>query len=199
MSSLPLFDPISLLNIHLPPRRGKLPLFWPHLLPITFSLKRVNCIEFSNENALLSQQGVHQVQNYNVLYYIKSFKAIQSKIYLITFKIGVGIWMLMDEINVTVWLCAKSPSFPRCKEGDLPLLNFSNLTCMLLSSKSSMGYYYVICWYICAVFCHTEQPFIKFLKILEFSISEIINSAFFDKNNKISQKMTVLAQKDTIW
>ena len=29
------------------------------------------------------------------------------------------------------WLRAKSPSFARCKEGDLPLLNFSNLTCML--------------------------------------------------------------------
>ena len=50
---LPLFDPISLLNIHLPPRSGNLPLFGPHLLPMIFSLKRRNCIEFSNENALL--------------------------------------------------------------------------------------------------------------------------------------------------
>ena len=38
--------------------------------------------------------------------------------------------MLMDEINVAVWLHAKSPSFSRSKEGDLPLLNLSNLTCM---------------------------------------------------------------------
>ena len=36
---LPLFDPISLLNIHLPPRIGNLPLFEPHFLPIIFSLK----------------------------------------------------------------------------------------------------------------------------------------------------------------
>ena len=52
---LPLFDPISLLNIHLPPKSGNLPLFEPHFLPIIFSLKRMNCIEFCNENALLSQ------------------------------------------------------------------------------------------------------------------------------------------------
>ena len=38
--------------------------------------------------------------------------------------------MLMDEINVTEWFRAKSPSFARYKEGDLPLLNFSSLTCM---------------------------------------------------------------------
>ena len=68
MSSLPLggrfplFYPISLLNIHLPPKRGKLPLFGP----VIFSLKRRNCIEFSNENAFLSQQSVHKVQKYNV-------------------------------------------------------------------------------------------------------------------------------------
>ena len=59
---LPLFDPISLLNIHLPPKNGNLPLFEPHFLPIIFSLKRVNCIEFCNENALLSQQSIHKVQ-----------------------------------------------------------------------------------------------------------------------------------------
>ena len=38
--------------------------------------------------------------------------------------------MLMDKINVAEWFRAKSPSLARCKEGDLPLLNFSNLTCM---------------------------------------------------------------------
>ena len=43
---LPLFYPISLLNIHLPPRSGNLPLFEPHFLPIIKSLKRVNFIEF---------------------------------------------------------------------------------------------------------------------------------------------------------
>ena len=36
---LPLFDPISLLSIHLPPRNGNLPLFEPHFLPIIYSLK----------------------------------------------------------------------------------------------------------------------------------------------------------------
>ena len=38
--------------------------------------------------------------------------------------------MLMEEINVAEWFPVKSPSLERCKEGDLPLLNFSNLTCM---------------------------------------------------------------------
>ena len=38
--------------------------------------------------------------------------------------------MLIDKINVAEWFRAKSPSLARCKEGDLPLLNFSNLTCM---------------------------------------------------------------------
>ena len=37
-----------------------------------------------------------------------------------------------DEINVVEWFRVKSPSFAICKEGDLPLLNFSNLTCMHL-------------------------------------------------------------------
>ena len=39
--------------------------------------------------------------------------------------------MLIDEINVAKWFRVKSPSFKRCKQGDLPLLNFSNLTCMV--------------------------------------------------------------------
>ena len=38
--------------------------------------------------------------------------------------------MLIDEIKVAKWFRVKSPSFARCKEGELPLLNFSNLTCM---------------------------------------------------------------------
>ena len=40
--------------------------------------------------------------------------------------------MLMDKINVAEWFRAKSPSLAKCKEGDLPLLNFLNLTCMHL-------------------------------------------------------------------
>ena len=43
--------------------------------------------------------------------------------------------MLMDRINVAEWFYAKSPSFARCKEGDLHLLNFSNLTCMYLQKN----------------------------------------------------------------
>ena len=38
--------------------------------------------------------------------------------------------MLIDKINGVKWVRAKSPSLERCKEGDIPLLNFSNLTCM---------------------------------------------------------------------
>ena len=39
---------------------------------------------------------------------------------------------MIDEINVAEWFRVKSPSSARCKEGDLPLLNFSNLTCMIM-------------------------------------------------------------------
>ena len=38
--------------------------------------------------------------------------------------------MLMDKINVVELFHVKSSSLVRCKEGDVPLLNFSNLTCM---------------------------------------------------------------------
>ena len=64
--NLPLFEPISLLNIHLPLRSGNLPLFEPHFLPIIFILKRVNFIKFCNENALLGQQSIHKY-NYKML------------------------------------------------------------------------------------------------------------------------------------
>ena len=40
----------------------------------------------------------------------------------------------MDEINVGEWFHANYPSFPRRKEGDLSLLNFSNLTCIPANS-----------------------------------------------------------------
>ena len=39
--------------------------------------------------------------------------------------------MLIDEMYVAEWFNVKSPSLVRYKEGDLPLLNFSNLTCMV--------------------------------------------------------------------
>ena len=50
---LPLFDPISLLEVGIS-------LF----LSLIFSLKRVKCIEFCNENALLlSQQSIQKYNN----------------------------------------------------------------------------------------------------------------------------------------
>ena len=58
--------------------------------------------------------------------------------YLIISKLSVGIWMLMDKINVVEWFRAKSPSLTRCKEGDLPLLNFSNLTCMVSTTSITL-------------------------------------------------------------
>ena len=36
--------------------------------------------------------------------------------------------MLIEEINVAEWFNAKTPSLARCKEGDLPLLNFPTPT-----------------------------------------------------------------------
>ena len=41
----------------------------------------------------------------------------------------------MDKIQVAEWFRAKSPSLARCEEGDLPLLNFFNLTCMILYAE----------------------------------------------------------------
>ena len=45
----------SFLHMRFPHKIGKLPPFGNHLPPIIFPLKRENFIEFSNENALLSQ------------------------------------------------------------------------------------------------------------------------------------------------
>ena len=36
-----------------------------------------------------------------------------------------------DKRNVAKLFCVKSPNFARCKEGDLPLLNFSDLMCII--------------------------------------------------------------------
>ena len=61
---------------------------------IIFSLKRVNCIEFCNENALLSQQSIHQVQLITCYASYEEFEAIIMIIkreYLIIFKISAGI------------------------------------------------------------------------------------------------------------
>ena len=44
---LPLFNLISLLNFHLPPRSGNLPLFEPHFLRIIFSLKEWFVLTFA--------------------------------------------------------------------------------------------------------------------------------------------------------
>ena len=49
------------------------------------------------------------------------------------FKISVTIWVLWDKINVAKLFLAKSPSFAKSKEGDLPLLYFSSLTYMILN------------------------------------------------------------------
>ena len=48
--------------------------------------------------------------------------------------------MIRYKINVAELFRAKSPSFARFKEGDLPLLNFSNLTCMHLISSLSISF-----------------------------------------------------------
>ena len=51
--------------------------------------------------------------------------------------------MLMDKINVAEWFRAKSPSLARCKKGDLPLLNFSSLTCMKKMTCQGIIIYYL--------------------------------------------------------
>ena len=61
---LPLFDPISLLNIHLLPRRGKLPLFLSHLLPMIFSFKR-NCWNFPMKMHCLVSKVSTKHKKYN--------------------------------------------------------------------------------------------------------------------------------------
>ena len=54
-----------------------------------------------------------------------SFKPFKGREYLIITKISAGNLMLRDKINVAEWFRAKSPSLARCKEGDLPVTNFS--------------------------------------------------------------------------
>ena len=41
--------------------------------------------------------------------------------------------MFRDKINVAEQFRVKSPTLARCKEGNLPLLNFSNLAYMQIS------------------------------------------------------------------
>ena len=92
----------------------------------------VNCIEYCNENALLSQQSITKYNNKMlcIIWWVLS-----------NYKVGIShhfqnfSWNLsVDEPkNVAEWFRAESPSLVRCKEGDLPLLNFSNLTCMASS------------------------------------------------------------------
>ena len=56
---------------------------------------------------------------------------------------------LIDKINATEWLRTKSPSLARCKEGDLPLLNFSNLKWMPSPSDKSLLLVFFHLDYIC--------------------------------------------------
>ena len=76
--------------------------------------------------------------------------------YLIIFKLSSGIGMLINEakekyrgvfeINVAEWVREKSPSLIRCNEGDLPLLNSSNLTCMWITFSHRQNVDMSICY-----------------------------------------------------
>ena len=58
--------------------------------------------------------------------------------------------MLVDKLNVEERFHAKSPSLVRCKEGYLPLLNFSNLACMVYAFSDH-------CWPQCFAKCVQEN------------------------------------------
>ena len=67
-----------------------------------------------------------------VMLYMKSFKPLKRGISRIfshvqNFNLDSNV---NTQGNVAEWFHAKSPSLARCKEGDLRLLNFSNLTCL---------------------------------------------------------------------
>ena len=84
--------------------------------------------------------------------------------------------MSMDQINVAKWFHAKSPSFPRCKEGVLPLLNFSNLTCMILSLTTFL-FFYLNVYYVCIkTRIKTLLPFLVLIDYLLFRHNYFINT-----------------------
>ena len=64
---------------------------------------------------------------------MKSFKPLYGGNISLFSKISAEFECWWAKLMLQKWLRAKSPSLARCKEGDLPLLNFSNSTCMYLS------------------------------------------------------------------
>ena len=72
------------------------------------------------------------------LHHMMSYKLIKGgNNYVPMFKNSARIWRLHDKINVAHLFRTKYPSLARCKEGNLPLFHFSNLTCMVWSAKLS--------------------------------------------------------------
>ena len=67
------------LNLNISPKSGKLPFFLSHLLPIILSLKWVNCIDFSNENALCRTSAKCSPSTITKICYnyLKSFKPLK--------------------------------------------------------------------------------------------------------------------------
>ena len=121
--------------------------FWPYVPPKITSLLKIGILLFYS---LISYLSFSLQKEWIVLNFAMKMHCYASKVstkyngkilcikwrvlshykkeYLIIFKISAEIWMLIDEINVAKWFHVISPSLARCKEGDLPLLNFSNLT-----------------------------------------------------------------------
>ena len=124
-----LFYPISLLNIHLPPRSGNLPLIEPHFLPIIFSLKSELYWIFAMKTHCWASKVFKKYNNkiLCIIWWVLSHYKEEIISSLSKFQTELECWLTK---LVAEWFRAKSPSLARCKEGDLPLLNFSNLTCM---------------------------------------------------------------------
>ena len=98
-----------------------------------------------------------------------SFYTIIRREYLTIFTILAVIGKLIDKINVAEWFRAKSPSLTGCKEGDLPLLSFSNLTCMHKPRKKTLIPYIYN--------ASNEGPFLKFSeKNYKFKIPTVTGS-----------------------
>ena len=95
-----------------------------------------------NGNALLSQQSIHQVQWWKIciiwrvfIHYKEGISHHCSKFQNFIFEwwwTKLSYWMSLNSFPQNL-------SLARCKEGDLPLLNFSYLTCQGRRRRGGAG------------------------------------------------------------
>ena len=124
---LPLFGPISFLNIHLPPKNRNLPLFEPHFLPIIFSSKRIHewywlLKSFAMKMHCLASKLFTEPKYASY----EEFKAIIRKYYLIIFKKFSRKLNVDRRLKLMSWNGLRKISFfgKMQRAGEISLLRF---------------------------------------------------------------------------